>query len=123
PARAGSPKPRGWGWARLASWHRGACSHAVGAYRRGMGKGQAAHKQRNNISRKGVDSPSIMWLIGLNATGMVPGVTTRGANIMAKEITISLGKAGSIVVDLDKLQEHPQVVEYVFNYGLKQMLN
>lgn len=42
---------------------------------------------------------------------------------MAKEITISLGKAGSIVVDLNKLQAHPAVVEYVFNYGLKQMLN
>lgn len=42
---------------------------------------------------------------------------------MAKEITISLGKGGSIVVDVERLEAHPAVVEYVFNYGLKQMLN
>lgn len=42
---------------------------------------------------------------------------------MAKEITISLGKGGSITVDVEKLQAMPQVAEYIFNYGLKQMLN
>ena len=36
---------------------------------------------------------------------------------------ISLGKAGSIEVDVAKLQAMPQVAEYIFNYGLKQMLN
>ena len=48
--------------------------------------------------------------------------TLRGAT-MAKVIEISLGKGGSISVDTDKLREHAAVVEYVFNYGLKQMLN
>lgn len=42
---------------------------------------------------------------------------------MAKEINISLGKGGSITVDVEKLEAHPAVVEYIFNYGLKQMLN
>lgn len=89
----------------------------------GLWDGQAMDKQRNNITRMGVDSPSNMWFFGLNATGMVPGVLTRGANIMAKELVISLGKGGSITVDVEKLEAHPAVVEYIFNYGLKQMLN
>lgn len=42
---------------------------------------------------------------------------------MTKEIVVSLGKGGSIVVDVERLEAHPAVVEYVFNYGLKQMLN
>jgi hypothetical protein len=42
---------------------------------------------------------------------------------MSKMIEISLGKAGSIQVDVEKLEQHPAVVEYIFNYGLKQMLN
>lgn len=42
---------------------------------------------------------------------------------MAKELVVSLGKGGSIVVDVERLETHPAVVEYIFNYGLKQMLN
>lgn len=38
-------------------------------------------------------------------------------------VTISLGKAGEITVDVSKLMEHENVVAYVFHYGLKQMLN
>ena len=41
---------------------------------------------------------------------------------MTKEITISLGKGGEIKVDLDKLQSEA-VKDYIFLYGLKQMLN
>lgn len=37
--------------------------------------------------------------------------------------TISLGKAGSIDVDVAALRAMPQVEEYIFSYGLKQMLN
>lgn len=37
--------------------------------------------------------------------------------------TIGLGKGGEIVVDVAKLCEHDAVVNYIFNYGLKQMLN
>jgi hypothetical protein len=40
--------------------------------------------------------------------------TTRG---------IGLGDAGEIMVDVDKLAAHDAVVNYIFNYGLKQMLN
>ena len=36
---------------------------------------------------------------------------------------ISLGKGGEIAVDVAKLAEHPAVVNYIFNYGLKQILN
>ena len=39
------------------------------------------------------------------------------------ELSIGLGKAGEIVVDMDKLAKHPAVLNYIFNYGLKQMLN
>lgn len=42
---------------------------------------------------------------------------------MAKELVVSLGKGGEIKVDISKLEAFPSVVEYVFNYGLKQMLN
>lgn len=42
---------------------------------------------------------------------------------MAKTIEITLGKAGSITVDLDKVAKNQTVVDYIFNYGLKQMLN
>lgn len=42
---------------------------------------------------------------------------------MTKTIEISLGKAGSITVDVAKLEASPAVMEYIFNYGLKQMLN
>lgn len=42
---------------------------------------------------------------------------------MTKIVEISLGKAGSVTVDVAKLEANPQVVEYIFNYGLKQMLN
>lgn len=42
---------------------------------------------------------------------------------MTKTLEVSLGKAGNITVDVDKLQASPAVVEYIFNYGLKQMLN
>lgn len=38
-------------------------------------------------------------------------------------VVISLGKGGSIVVDVARLMAHPAVIQYVFNYGLKQMLN
>lgn len=41
---------------------------------------------------------------------------------MTKEITISLGKGGEIKVDLDRLQGE-MVKDYIFLYGLKQMLN
>lgn len=36
-------------------------------------------------------------------------------------LTIGLGKAGTIEVDTSRFNE--QVQEYIFNYGLKQMLN
>lgn len=39
------------------------------------------------------------------------------------EVTISLGKGGEIKVDVAKLEQHQNVVQYVFMYGLKQMLN
>ena len=39
------------------------------------------------------------------------------------EQVISLGKGGEITVDVAKLAESAAVVNYVFNYGLKQMLN
>lgn len=39
------------------------------------------------------------------------------------EQVILLGKAGEIKVDVAKLAESAAVVNYVFNYGLKQMLN
>lgn len=42
---------------------------------------------------------------------------------MTKTLEVSLGKAGSIVVDVAKLEKSPAVMEYIFNYGLKQMLN
>lgn len=42
---------------------------------------------------------------------------------MAKELVVSLGKGGSITVDISKLEASSAVVEYIFNYGLKQMLN
>ena len=38
-------------------------------------------------------------------------------------VSISLGKGGEIVVDVARLCESPAVVNYVFQYGLKQMLN
>jgi len=41
---------------------------------------------------------------------------------MTKVIKISLGKGGEIEVDLDKLQGEA-VKDYIFMYGLKQMLN
>ena len=37
--------------------------------------------------------------------------------------SIGLGKAGEISVDVARLCEHDAVVNYIFNYGLKQMLN
>ena len=37
--------------------------------------------------------------------------------------TIGLGKGGEIVVDVAKLATSDAVVNYIFNYGLKQMLN
>lgn len=37
--------------------------------------------------------------------------------------TISLGDAGEIAVDVAKMFDHEAVIQYVFNYGLKQMLN
>ena len=37
--------------------------------------------------------------------------------------TIYLGKGGEIVVDVAKLATSDAVVNYIFNYGLKQMLN
>lgn len=36
---------------------------------------------------------------------------------------VSLGEAGTISVDTQALKDMPQVAEYIFNYGLKQMLN
>lgn len=42
---------------------------------------------------------------------------------MTKTVEISLGKAGSIAVDMGKLEQHPAVMEYIVQYGLKQMLN
>lgn len=37
--------------------------------------------------------------------------------------TISLGKGGEIAVDVARLAASEAVVNYIFNYGLKQMLN
>ena len=59
---------------------------------------------------------------GMNRTTRASKPIMKGAK-MTKEIEISLGKAGSIKVDLDKIQAHEAVVDYVFMYGLKQMLN
>lgn len=42
---------------------------------------------------------------------------------MNNVVEISLGKGGSIQVDVEKLNQHPAVVDYIFHYGLKQMLN
>ena len=42
---------------------------------------------------------------------------------MTKTVEISLGKAGAISVDMSKLEAHPAVMEYIIQYGLKQMLN
>lgn len=42
---------------------------------------------------------------------------------MNKVISVGLGKAGAIDVDLAKLAKSQAVMEYVFHYGLKQMLN
>lgn len=39
------------------------------------------------------------------------------------KVEISLGKAGSIEVDVAKLRESQAVADYIFMYGLKQMLN
>lgn len=39
------------------------------------------------------------------------------------KVMIGLGKAGEIEVDVAKLAASEAVVNYVFNYGLKQMLN
>jgi hypothetical protein len=39
------------------------------------------------------------------------------------QVTIALGEAGQIAVDLDKINAHEAVKTYIFNYGLKQMLN
>lgn len=36
---------------------------------------------------------------------------------------IGLGKGGEIEVDVIRLAEHDAVINYIFNYGLKQMLN
>jgi len=42
---------------------------------------------------------------------------------MANLIKISLGKGGEIEVDLDRLLNNKTVANYVFLYGIKQMLN
>jgi hypothetical protein len=42
---------------------------------------------------------------------------------MTKTLVVSLGKAGELTVDIAKLEKSPAVMEYIFNYGLKQMLN
>lgn len=44
-------------------------------------------------------------------------------NLNSEAVTISLGKAGEIQVEVAKLLESEAVVQYIFNYGLKQMLN
>lgn len=44
-------------------------------------------------------------------------------NITTADLSISLGKGGEITVDVAKLCESEAVVNYVFQYGLKQMLN
>lgn len=41
----------------------------------------------------------------------------------AKTLTIAIGEAGEIVVDVTALQAMPAVSEYIWNYGIKQMLN
>lgn len=38
-------------------------------------------------------------------------------------LVIALGEAGSLTIDVARLAAHPQVVDYVFQYGLRQMLN
>lgn len=40
-----------------------------------------------------------------------------------KAFNVSLGKAGEIEVDVEKLVKSEAVVAYIFQYGLKQMLN
>lgn len=44
-------------------------------------------------------------------------------NLSTAMQTINLGEAGSLAVDIAELAKHDAVVQYVFNYGLKQMLN
>lgn len=44
-------------------------------------------------------------------------------NLNDTTTTISLGKGGEITVDVAKLAESDAVVNYIFQYGLKQMLN
>lgn len=42
---------------------------------------------------------------------------------MTNTVQISLGKGGSIEVDIDRLHESKAVTNYIWLYGLKQMLN
>ena len=48
---------------------------------------------------------------------------TMQVNLDDSTRTIGLGKGGEIVVDVAKLAASDAVVNYIFNYGLKQMLN
>lgn len=48
---------------------------------------------------------------------------TMQVNLDDSTRTIGLGKGGEIVVDVAKLATSDAVVNYIFNYGLKQMLN
>ena len=48
---------------------------------------------------------------------------TMQVNLDDSARTIYLGKGGEIVVDVVRLATSDAVVNYIFNYGLKQMLN
>lgn len=62
-----------------------------------------------------------MYLVYVGDTGL----NRAGASRPTQEtnMIVTLGKAGSITVDVDALRDMPQVEAYIFNYGLKQMLN
>ena len=65
---------------------------------------------------------------GLSLSGNIAQFLVRKDEIMkvelnANKVMIGLGKAGEIEVDIAKLAASEAVVNYVFNYGLKQMLN
>lgn len=48
---------------------------------------------------------------------------TMQVNLDDRTRVVYLGKGGEITVDVSRLAEHDAVINYIFNYGLKQMLN
>ena len=48
---------------------------------------------------------------------------TMQVNLDDSTRVVYLGKGGEITVDVSRLAAHDAVINYIFNYGLKQMLN